>query len=248
MKSFLIRSVVLSSTVLLGSLAFLAIIYRSTQSEPDFYRRALNVDAVVDASAGEALEIEALEMRNQIVNEDQWYATFTDEQMNGWLAIDLPDKFPGRLPKSVSDPRLQVENGKVTLACRYHGKAFQGIVQLECEPFMTEADNEIGLKVCHLKSGWVPLPIDTWLNEVSRQSLKVGLPIRWIQDGGQPVALLVLPLDSVDKDRKIVLEQLICEKGQLHLSGRTEPADAVTESEPAQIAEGLPADDQSIRQ
>ena len=248
MKSFLIRSVVLSSTVLLGSLTFLAVVYQSTQSEPDFYRRALKVEAEVYASAGEELEIEALELRNQIVTEDRWNATFTDEQMNGWLAIDLPDKFPGRLPKSVTDPRLRVENGKVTLACRYQGDAFQGIVQLECEPFLTDADNEIGLKVCHLKTGWVPLPIDTWLNEVSQKSSRFGVPIRWTQEGGQPVALLVLPLDNVDKDRKIVLEQLICEKGRLQLSGRTEPTESVIESEPTQVAEGPSTDDQSIRQ
>lgn len=248
MKSFLIRSLVLSSTVLLGSLAFLAVVYRSTQSEPDFYRRALKIDAEDYASAGEELEIEALELRNQIVSEDQWNATFTDEQMNGWLAVDLPNKFPGRLPKSVMDPRLRVENGRVTLACRYQGERFQGLVQLECEPFLTDADNEIGLKVCHLKSGWIPLPIDAWLNELSRQSLKVGLPIRWTQEGGQPVALLVLPLARVNEERKIVLEQLICEEGQLQLSGRTEKADAATESAPTQVAEGSPVEDQSIRQ
>lgn len=244
----MIRSVLLLSLVFGGSVIFLALAYRSTQSEPEFYSKALNVESVVSANAGEELEVEALRLRNQIVDEGEWSATFTDSQINGWLAMDLPEKFSETLPKSVANPRLQFSQGKITLACRYQTQNFGGIVQFECEPFLTDSPNVIGVKICELKTGWVPLPTNQWMTTISRRAMNSGLQIRWTQREGQPVALIELPLDDHDDGRRRVLEGLAVLEGQLQVTGRSEGEVAEEGEVTPHVAEDVSRDDQSIRQ
>ena len=238
----------LLSLVFGGSVIFLVLAYRSTQNEPEFYSKALNVESVVSANAGEELEVEALRLRNQIVDEGEWSATFTDSQINGWLAMDLPEKFSDSLPKSVANPRLQFRPGRITLACRYQTRNFGGIVQFECEPFLTDSPNVIGVKICELKTGWVPLPTNQWMTTISRQAMKSGLQIRWTQHEGQPVALIELPLDDRHDGRRRVLEGLAVLEGQLQLIGRSQVEVAEEGEANPHVAEDLSGDDQSIRQ
>ena len=238
----------LLSLVFGGSVIFLALAYRSTQNEPEFYSKALNVESVVSANAGEELEVEALRLRNQIVDAGEWSATFTDSQINGWLAMDLPAKFSDSLPKSVANPRLQFRPGRITLACRYQTRNFGGIVQFECEPFLTGSPNVIGVKICELKTGWVPLPTNQWMTTISRQAMKSGLQIRWTQREGQPVALIELPLDDRHDGRRRVLEGLAVLEGQLQVLGRSEVEVAEEGEATPHVAEDLSGGDQSIRQ
>ncbi len=55
------------------------------------------------------------------VHAGHWSAVFTDEQINGWLAADLPEKFPQLLPPEIQDPRVVFAPGQLQLACRYTG-------------------------------------------------------------------------------------------------------------------------------
>ena len=89
--------------VLLAVAAYL--VHRSMQTGPAFYQEALLIDASAGSAAGEQLEQQLVELHNEVLREEQWSATFTEEQINGWLAYGLPKRFAHVLPSTVSDPR-----------------------------------------------------------------------------------------------------------------------------------------------
>ena len=71
---------------------------------PDFYAQAIAMPAATQQAAGEALERNVLALHNEVRDGGQWSAVFTDEQINGWLAADLPEKFPHALAAGHARP------------------------------------------------------------------------------------------------------------------------------------------------
>ena len=82
--------------------------YRSLNQVPAFYAEALAQPAAEPAKAAYQFEQEVLELQNDVRREGDWQATFSAEEINGWLANDLPVKFPRALPEHVSDPRVAI--------------------------------------------------------------------------------------------------------------------------------------------
>src|SRR5687768_11397356 len=71
-------------------------VYRAAQHVPRFYEEALAVDPVEQRQAGEELERLALDLHNEVQRAGDWEAVFSEDQINGWLAVDLEEKFPDR--------------------------------------------------------------------------------------------------------------------------------------------------------
>ena len=94
LRYLLLTTVVLA--VLLG--AGLYLLKRAAQKEPEFYQQALRAEPAQQEVAGDELEQEVLELHNEVRQPGVWEAVFTEEQINGWLAADLPEKFPRGLP------------------------------------------------------------------------------------------------------------------------------------------------------
>ena len=85
--------------------------YRSTQSVPEFYQSVLEQDTAQLDRAGDQFESNILEMQNASRREGKWQVVFTQDEINGWLAADLPEKFPNALPPFISDPRVSITEG-----------------------------------------------------------------------------------------------------------------------------------------
>ena len=73
-------------------------LYQASQQEPGFYQQALAAPAAAQAEDGDRFERTALDLHNQIQHTGRWEACLTQDEINGWLAIDLPAKFPQALP------------------------------------------------------------------------------------------------------------------------------------------------------
>ena len=80
-------------------------VYRATQYVPDFYRRALDADAKEQEKASDEMLQRTAALVSDVKTKDRWQARFTAEQINGWLAWDLPRNYPQSLPESIRDPR-----------------------------------------------------------------------------------------------------------------------------------------------
>ena len=96
-------------------------IYRATHATPKFYEQALARDPASQKQASEEFLQQATALASDVEQNDRWQIVFTAEQINGWLAVDVPENLPDVIPKEVRDPRVAISPGEATLACRYKG-------------------------------------------------------------------------------------------------------------------------------
>lgn len=209
------------AAVLLLAVAYL--IYRSMQTGPAFYQEALQIDATAGSAAGEQLEQQLVELHNEVLREETWSATFTEEQINGWLAYGLPKKFAHVLPSTVSDPRVAIDTDGIKLGFRYRDERISGIVTLHLDAYVAATDNEIGIVIDHLNAGLVPLPISKWTERISDTAANNGIPLRWTQKNGSPVAIVNLRLHLPDEpERILIIKTIEFQKGKIFVSGTSD--------------------------
>jgi hypothetical protein len=198
-------------------------IFRASQQVPEFYAQALTVAPHRQAVAGDELERQALELNNQVRRPGEWFARFTTEQINGWLANDLPEKFPHILPEGVSQPRVSLEKGLAQIACHYDQGTFSTVIVLGIEPYLTDEPNTVAVRIRHARAGTLPVPLGTFLDDISARAAEAGVPLRWSQVDGDPIALVTIPERIEElKNRRLVIETVDVEDGEILLSGRTD--------------------------
>jgi hypothetical protein len=189
---------------------------------PDFYAQAIAIPAAEQEAAGETLERNVLALHNEVRDSGRWSAVFTDEQINGWLAADLPEKFPQVLPPEICDPRVAFVPGQMQIACRYAGDAINSIVSLTLEVRLADEPNTLAVRICGARAGLVPLPLKQLLDRVTESVRNGDLLVRWVQSAGDPVALITLSAsDPQGEEAHLVLEQIEIRAGEVHLAGRT---------------------------
>lgn len=197
--------------------------YSSLQTVPEFYTQALAKPAAEPAKAAYKFEQEVLELSNEVRREGDWQATFTAEEINGWLANDLPVKFPKALPSQVSDPRVAISPEMIQVACKYSDSKITSVVSVGAKPEMTKEPNVIAIRIKQVRAGALPIPVANFLEQISQHSAKAGVPLRWGEEGGDPVAYITLPMDQPELHGKLLrVEQVELMDGALVVSGKTE--------------------------
>jgi hypothetical protein len=208
--------------IALSGLSLLAVV-QASRRVPDFYTRALAAPVAAQAEEGDQFERAALDLHNQLRHIGRWEACLTQEQVNGWLAIDLPAKFPHLLPSGLSEPRIAIDGGVLRIAIRYQRGGIDTVLSVSGEAYLTAQPNEIAVRLDQARAGSVPIPLTRFLDEIAEQAARANIPLRWTEVGGAPVALIRPPLEASDGGhRHVVLDRLQLDRGQLVLAGRTE--------------------------
>lgn len=198
--------------------------YLALRSEPSFYLEALASPGANAAEAGEELERNVLALHNDAHDAATWSALFTDEQVNGWLAVDLPEKFPQLLPSSVSDPRVHFAPGAVRLGCRLHDQRVATVVSATVSVQLADDPNTLAVRIHGAWVGRVPLPLKGLLDHVREAADRADVPLRWGQVDGDPVALITLTdLSPLDDGHQPRLTHIEFGDGTLRLQGQTAP-------------------------
>lgn len=202
---------------------FLFVAYRATQVEPDFYAQAMQADPVEQQIAGEELESRVLDLHNHARRDGRWTAVFTDVQINGWLAADLPEKFPRALPIGVKDPRVSLEQAVAHVGYRYESERLPSVVWLAVNVGLAEEDNMLAIRIMKARAGALPIPLKKWLDRITRGAHRAGIPLRWSQIDGDPVALVPIFIRHEElKHRQLVIERIELHDGEIVFAGRTE--------------------------
>lgn len=197
--------------------------YRATQHEPDFYSEAMQVERAEQEVAGDELERRVLDLHNSARREGEWVAVFTDEQINGWLAVDLPAKYPRAMPKGAKDPRVAIEEGGALIGCRYESEKLSTVISLEVHVDLSDEENVLAIRISKVRAGALPIPLKRWLDSISKGARRAGVPLRWAQLDGDPVALVPVAIRHMElKDRQLVVEEIELLDGKIRLAGRTE--------------------------
>jgi len=197
--------------------------YRASQRVPEFYAKAIVAPPDVQQARGAELERRALELHNQTRRRGRWELDVTADQLNGWLAADLPRKFPGLLPPELLDPRVAIDENRLLFACRHQGTRISTVISLTIEVGMAETPNTVFLRLVKARAGLLPLPLKRVLDQIKTSAQQTNLALRWAQQDGDPVALLtVAPAQDPRNAKQMVLESLRLAPNRLVLSGRTD--------------------------
>ncbi len=192
-----------------------------------FYAAATQADPQQLKSAGRRLEHRVTKLREESKPSGSWQTVFTDEEVNGWLAVILEEKHADLLPPSVTDPRVAFTAGGCQVGYRYQGRQFAAIVSVEGDAFMA-FDDVAAVRLRRARFGGLPLPMSSVVDEVSKAAVKLAIPVRWTEIEDDPVLLVsVADALSTDEERR-QMERLELRDGELLLAGRTAPRPSLT--------------------
>lgn len=216
------------SLFVLGGLLLLAavllfVLYRAAQQVPEFYRRALQADQAAEAKAAERMERQALDLTEKVQRPGDWQMVVTAEEINGWLAVQLPKQFPRLLPPAMANPRVAIEPDRIVLACRYQQGGLESVLSLTVVPYVPEP-GVLALRIGQPRAGLLPLPLGGVLKNVTKalQAANLDMPWKWQQAGGNPVLRITLPTVPGRHRKRVRIESLLLDAGQLRVEGTTE--------------------------
>ncbi|MCA9148202.1 MAG: hypothetical protein KDA92_02820 [Planctomycetales bacterium] len=205
-------------------------LYRASQSVPEFYLEALESEPASATIASDELQRHVLELRQELQHGENWELALTDEQVNGWLATDLPEKFPGLLPSQLEAPRVAFRDDAIRVACRVNLGKLKAVASFKLIPTLTEDPNKLAVRLSGVKAGRLPLPLESILAQVSTAASRSGIPLEWTNDAGDPVAVVTIPTERPELRRGVVVQSLTVMDGGFRVAGIADMPQRIAES------------------
>jgi len=230
----MLRRLRIAVTALVGLLGVGLVVYglalRAMREVQPFYAAATQAKAEELESAGRRLQsrVSALYRKRKPTGlrrpqpSRRWQTVFTDAEVNGWLAVNLKEKYGELLPPGVSEPRVAFSEGVCKLGYQYDGKKFSTVISVEGEAFMVSKD-VAAIRFRRAWAGALPLPMARVVKEITTAVALLELPLRWAEQDDDPV-LLIPVADALSTSEELRrLEQLELRDGELRLAGSTAP-------------------------
>ncbi len=206
-----------------GVVAFLlfipAAIWLSLTHKPNFYRNLTNLPREQLQGKAKHFVASSLQLRNDITNERDWQAVFTDQEVNAWLAEDLVTHFADQIPPEVHEPRVEFNGDRITFAFQLDKGPIRTVIWVVAQASVPE-DNVLALTIEKIRAGVIPLSVDRFIEPITAEAKSHGLDLQWTREQGLPVARLRFSPSQNRTD--IVLERLNVRSGQIRLSGRSD--------------------------
>ena len=202
---------------------------------PRFYRHALDTEEVRLRQGNDELLECATALVNTVRHLGEWYVVLTEEQVNGWLAIDLAQNHRELLPENVVDIRAHFENDCAMIACSYRYPGLSTIVSAKVDVYLAEP-HVIALRIHGARAGAIPVPITPLVETIGQVAEKLNLRVEWRQAHGDPVALVTLP--ETHRESTIYrLDVVQLREAAIYLAGRTESLSTPTVEPQTDVAQ-----------
>jgi hypothetical protein len=203
------------------------------QMQP-FYATALKVQPRELKTASREMESRVAALYSDANPPGRWQAAFTDDEVNGWLAVALTEKFPELLPPEVADPRVAFVDGGVLIGFHWRGDHLHAVVTVEAEAAMAGEDL-VTLRLKRARAGSLPLPLADVVEQISLGAEELQWPLRWTHEDGSPVAVLKTADAFSTDDQRRQLEIIEVREGELLLAGSTAPAKDANRAAPKEV-------------
>lgn len=222
MKRFLIISAIAATSLLLLAAVLLLGVWSALRVVPDFYAEALGVDSAQQRRASDTMIQKATVLVSDVQKSGEWETLLTEQEINGWLAVDLKENHGDSLPAGIADPRVDVVPGGFRMACRARrgNIEIETVLSLVLDVYLAEP-GVVGIRVRQVRAGAVPLPLADVLDQIRDLGDRLGFRIQWQQAEGDPVALVrINPV--VKGDKLVTIDTLELAEGEIYVSGTTD--------------------------
>lgn len=186
--------------------------------EPAFYGSA-SVAAATEAAEANARRMlsKASSMHAAIQAAAPWDAVITADEVNAWLAVDVPRNHSRLLPANTSDPRIAFTPHHVLAGVRLGSGLFSTVAWVDAEVRLCGV-NQVGLAVIDAGLGGLPLPRAALVRQFARQLHALGL-VTDLRRGESGPLLVVSAPATYDAKAAARLETLVVGDGELLLAG-----------------------------
>jgi len=229
---------VCSVALLIVLVAALWAAYQAVRRVRPFYQQALQLDAQELKRGSREMESRAAALYSDTQQPGRWQAVFTDEQINGWLSVQLAQSHADQLPEGVREPRVAISPEAVTLGFRTSLGGTETVVTVDAAAFVTDS-GAIAVRLASVHAGTLPLPVLQVADEIATACQGLSLPVRWTRLEGQPVAMIDVQGNASADGRQIVIDSIELGEGSLYVEGHTQAQAPVAPL--AEIQESAPS-------
>ncbi len=198
-------------------------VWNAVHAVPEFYSALeitpeKRVQAEVDS---DAMELKFRNWRRDVRRGSAWILTFTQDELNHWLAIAICEKRPGIVPHQLSNPRGEIlENGRIRVGVTVNAPEFQGVVSMELIPRVVEP-NVVEVDFVNISVGKLKLLASRiWETILSKVAQDAALPIEvmW-RDGAVVTTIRFREGDLFFDNRSIEIHTLHINDKNVQLTG-----------------------------
>jgi hypothetical protein len=199
--------------------------YVATRHVRPFYQQALLLEPEVLQRGSRELESRATALYTDARQVGLWQALFTDDQINGWLAVqlahELGDGNAAGIHEGVREPRIAISPGSVTLGFKTTQGGVETVVTADASAFLTD-EGDVAIRLQKVRAGALPLPVMRVADELAAACHDLELPILWTQQDGAPVAMLKVGSAGAIDGRQWHIDSIELNEGELFVAGHTE--------------------------
>ncbi|MGQ9504195.1 MAG: hypothetical protein ACUVQG_05165 [Thermogutta sp.] len=214
---WIVLIVVVCAIVLLG--IAIAVLYLLASRAPAFYIKKLPLDQIAAKKASDQFLQKTSMFASDLKREGTWYLKVTEEEINGWLATDLPRNHAQSLPPGMSDPRIEIADDVIRIAAKMKYGILSGVAHAELKIYSAET-NTIIVVIRRAAIGVLPLPLQKFVESLETIAARADWNVRQMQSGGSPTLVIIIPNALDEKGRELELTNIYISEGQVELSGK----------------------------
>jgi len=197
------------------------VLYRALTYVPPFFAERLGERREIWKEPSDQFLQRATTLGNLIRKKQPWEGVFSEEQINGWLALEWPAQKPQFTDFELGETRVQLADNRVLVGTDVTFKYLKGVFWLQLEPILAEP-NYLLIRIRDARLGRLRLPM-TWVTEaLTRVVTDVNQSHHWQQMDADPVLAVRFDFTEQLKGRRPQWTQLQISPGQLYLAGTTE--------------------------
>ena len=198
-------------------------IFNAAFSVPTFYAEQLSLSAEQLQSAGEEMNRKFEQLNRDITQPGTWEISFSEQQINAWLANELLTRLPHALPPHVFDPRVAIEPNLAKIAAQYSCGNLAAVLSLEVDPFVVNEANDVAIRICGAKIGSVPAMADQARRSIQYAAIRSRIRVRWQREPetGDWIGKFKFDGEVFDLSPSVQLRSIKLCDGMVCLSGET---------------------------
>lgn len=220
MKRLAIVTLVVGGAMALGVIGAVVYFRTALARAVPFYVEALASDPAEMERASRELESRLAAVYSEAQKTGRWHATFTAEQINSWLAVELPNSFPDLLSQDFRDPRVAISAEGVSLGFQTKVAGVETVIAVVTDMFVDE-HGLLAIQLRSVQAGSLPLPTKDIVDRTQRAIKRSRLPCHWSQSTGDPVLLVNVSELVSGEHQQRELETVELHDGEIYLAGYT---------------------------
>ncbi|MGC4002018.1 MAG: hypothetical protein QM811_02260 [Pirellulales bacterium] len=126
---------------------------------------------------------------------ESWSLTLTDDQINGWLAVDLTNNHEGALPPEIHDPRVRIAADRISFGVMIETPALPIAASLDLVPKLI-SKQEFSIRILTARLGELPWSLESVVAPLTTAIREQGWNVRQTAVDGDPVLIFTLPTSA----------------------------------------------------